>query len=73
MRELDLVLGNFARAKAEAMDNEELSAFEALLDAPDSDLYEWILGISPAPEPYEGTLLSALKAFRATPPGLKAQ
>lgn len=64
MRELDLVLGGFARREAARMDERSLAAFEALLEAPDGDLYEWITGLSPAPQPYDGALLSALRAYR---------
>lgn len=67
MRELDLVLGGFARREADGMDEGSLQAFEALLEAADCDLYEWLVGMSPAPQPYEGALLSAIRAYRPAP------
>ena len=42
-READLILGPFADAYAETMDEAQLARFEALLTAPDQDLYDWIM------------------------------
>ena len=48
-KEMDLVLGPYADAHLEAMTEEELEAFEAILAEQDQDLMAWILGHKVAP------------------------
>jgi antitoxin CptB len=67
-REMDLILGTFADRHLEAMGAGELAAFEALLDAPDPDLYRWIVG-EEAPEGIAGPMLDRLRAHDAAPRG----
>ena len=43
-REMDLILGPFADAAMQAMDEEELGIFEALLDVSDITLLTWMTG-----------------------------
>jgi antitoxin CptB len=62
-REIDLILGGFADRFAEAFTDEEAAAFEHLLQAPDPELYEWILGRAPAPAQYAGPMLKRLQAY----------
>jgi antitoxin CptB len=69
-KEADLILGPFADAYADAMDEALLEDFEALLQAPDQDLYDWILERA-GPEPaFDGPALQAVRAYVA---GLKAR
>lgn len=49
MREMDLILGAFLDSGLEAMSEDDLTAYEALLTEDDHDLYRWILGLDPAP------------------------
>lgn len=60
-READLILGPFADAHVGSMNEEELACFERLLEAPDHDVYAWILGDASAPAEFENPLLAALK------------
>lgn len=46
-KEMDLVLGRFAAANVEAMDEQELGVFERLLTLPDPDLNQWTMFGSP--------------------------
>lgn len=62
-READLILGRFADARLETLGDAEVMAFEALLDAPDQDVYEWVAGLAAAPEPYRTPLLDQIRAF----------
>ena len=48
-REMDLVMGRYADANLSAMSENELDAFERLLDATDPQLLAWITGEEPAP------------------------
>jgi antitoxin CptB len=61
-RELDLILGGFADNHAAGLSEAELRAFEALLDAPDQEVYDWILGRSAPPEPHDTPLLADVRA-----------
>jgi antitoxin CptB len=63
MRETDLILGPFADAHLDQMTPAQLDAFEALLDQPDQDLYDWVKGAA-APAAFEGELLTLIRAFR---------
>ncbi|HEX5780123.1 MAG TPA: succinate dehydrogenase assembly factor 2 [Xanthobacteraceae bacterium] len=64
-REMDLVLGRFADAQLVAMSAAELDAFEALMEAPDPDLFGWIVGQAPVPATFDGALFRRLVAFHA--------
>ena len=64
-READLILGPFADSHASSFSEAEASAFEALLDQADHDVYGWIVGVDPAPEPFETDLLARIRAFQS--------
>jgi antitoxin CptB len=63
--ESDLLLGSFADACLAYFDNTQLERLEALLDCPDPDLCEWILGGAPPPAEHEHDVLRMLRAFPA--------
>lgn len=63
-READLILGPFADLYVSTMSPEDLEVFEMLLDAPDHDLYGWILERMPTPPEFDGPLMDRLKAYR---------
>ena len=63
-READLILGPFADEHVSTFTDAELDWFEALLEQPDHDLYEWILERAPTPPEFDGPLMRRLKAFR---------
>jgi antitoxin CptB len=63
-READLILGPFADSHAQAMTPEQLDAFEALLEHPDQDLYEWIVEKTPTPPEADGEIMRMIKLFR---------
>ncbi len=56
MKEMDLILGNFADTALRDLALEELNAHEALMNEPDQDLYAWISGAYPTPEVYAPAL-----------------
>lgn len=61
---MDLILGRFADEALAGMGAEQLSRFEALIDVPDRDLYEWITGTGPVPAAYDDEILASLRAVR---------
>ena len=63
MREMDLVLGPFADAAVAGFTEAEVALFEALMEAPDPDLYAWITGAAPVPANFNTALFKRLCAF----------
>jgi antitoxin CptB len=63
-READLILGGFADACLHTLSEEEVAQFERLLEQPDHDIYEWILGRAAPPPAFDDDLLRRIRAFR---------
>src|SRR5580698_4917457 len=61
MREMDLVMGQFADAQLPDMSEAELDEFERLLDVPDPSVLAWITGEEPVPAPYDTPLFARLR------------
>jgi antitoxin CptB len=62
-KEVDLIFGTFASAELEGMPEVELDQFEALLSAPDQEVYTWLRGAVPAPPEFDTALLRRLQAL----------
>lgn len=65
VREMDLVMGQFADANLPSLSEAELDEFERLLDAPDPDLLAWITGERPTPAAFDTPLFARLRAAPA--------
>lgn len=63
-READLILGPFADRHLAELDERQLESFERLLEVPDQDLYGWITGRDPAPDPYDDDVMELIRGFR---------
>lgn len=63
IREMDLLMGQFADAEIGTLTDAELDDFEALIEVPDRDLFSWITGTETAPSNYDTGLFRRLKAF----------
>lgn len=63
MREMDLLLGQFAEARLATMSEAEIAELEVLMDAPDPDILSWITGQNPVPPTQDTAIFRALKAF----------
>ncbi len=61
MREMDLVMGQFADANLPTMSEPELDEFERLLDAPDPEVLAWITGEEATPPEFETPLFARLR------------
>ncbi len=59
---MDLILGGFADKAAANLPEADLLAFEALLDAPDQEVYDWILGRAAPPAIHDTPLLAQVQA-----------
>ena len=62
-REMDLLLGRFADAELAKLDEPAVASFEALLEVPDPDLYNWIVGAWETPAAHDTPLLRRLRDF----------
>ena len=69
IKEMDLILKNFAKLKLHSMSEPELENFENLLFENDQDLYQWSTGqVSPKQEFIE--LIQDIKIFISNSNGL---
>ena len=66
-READLILGSFAEANLAGFDESRLDRYEALLECPDADLFDWITGRTAPPPEHDSDVTRLLLAFRYTP------
>ena len=64
MREADYLIGGFAERYLAGLSDTEIDAFERLLDEPDPDVVDWILGRTPAPVPHQGRVLDLIIKFK---------
>lgn len=55
-KEMDLLFGRYADEALTALTDDDLDAFEALMDENDNDLYLWISAAEAAPEQHTGAL-----------------
>ena len=70
-REMDLVLGRFADAELAGLNDREVAELEALIEVPDPELLEWILGRSSAPAQFDTPLIRRLTEFHRAGRGVK--
>ncbi|MEX2318205.1 MAG: succinate dehydrogenase assembly factor 2 [Bauldia sp.] len=63
MKEVDLILGRFADATVDGMDEQGLAAFEALLDDPDPQILAWVTGQEAVPADRDTEFFRRLLAF----------
>ena len=63
MREMDLLLGRFADAYIDALGDDDLAAFETLLEIPDDELFTWLTARAPVPAGHDTRLYRAIAAF----------
>ena len=64
MREMDLLLGGFARTHMDRFTESELDELEAIIGLPDQEVMGWILGDHPVPQLQATATLKALLSFR---------
>jgi antitoxin CptB len=63
VREMDLIVGRFADAYIASLDESALDDFERLIEAPNADLYAWVVGDTEIPVNYDTAVLRQLIAF----------
>ncbi|MGB0720408.1 MAG: succinate dehydrogenase assembly factor 2 [Bdellovibrionales bacterium] len=63
-KEMDLLLGSFARAYVPKMSDAELAVYEELLKENDPNLYNWIIGKEAPPANVQSDVFAKLKAHK---------
>jgi antitoxin CptB len=62
-READLIMGRFADVHIGTLSEAELSEYEHLLDALESDLLAWLIGARPVPAEHNTAIFRRVRAF----------
>lgn len=63
MREMDLIMGQFADAQIDQLTDAELDIYEHLIEAPDRDILMWLTGEAPTPSNYDTPVFRRIKQF----------
>ncbi|HTZ01108.1 MAG TPA: succinate dehydrogenase assembly factor 2 [Xanthobacteraceae bacterium] len=63
VRETDLIVGRFADAYIDRLDDSALDNFERLIEVPNANLYAWVVGSEAVPQDYDTDVLRQLIAF----------
>jgi antitoxin CptB len=61
-KEVDLIFGAFASEELAGLSEAELDQFDALLSAPDQEVYAWLRGHAPPPAEFDTPLFARLAA-----------
>jgi antitoxin CptB len=60
-KEVDLIFGAYAERHLNGLDEAGLDQFEALLAAPDQDVYAWLRGAEAVPSEYDNPVFAGLR------------
>ena len=63
MREVDLLLGQFADARIGELSDEQLDQLEDFMEAQDVDIFSWFAGSKPVDPAYDRPIFAVIKAF----------
>lgn len=63
VRETDLIVGRFADAHIDKLDDCALDDFERLIEVPNASLYAWVVSAEAVPPDYDTAVLRDLIAF----------
>ncbi|MBR0555579.1 succinate dehydrogenase assembly factor 2 [Ciceribacter sp. L1K23] len=64
IREMDLILGQFAEAEIGRLDDAELDELERIMSEEDNDLIKWINGAEPVPAHLRTPMFERIAAVR---------
>jgi antitoxin CptB len=64
MQETDKLIGGFAEQEIDNLSEELLHVFDLVLDVPDIDLLNWILGREAIPDAYDNKIMELLIKFK---------
>lgn len=63
MREVDLLLGQFADARIGELSDAELDQLEHFMEAQDADIFSWFAGSKPVDPAFDRPIFHVIKAF----------
>lgn len=63
IREMDLILGQFAEAEIGTLSEEQLDHLEAIMAEEDGDLIKWINGEKPVPEQFQTPMFEKIASY----------
>lgn len=69
-REMDLLMGRFADAELESLSEDEVEAFEILIEVQDPDLFSWISGSHPIPPDFDIPIFHKLRDYHLSKRGV---
>ncbi|MBO3760299.1 succinate dehydrogenase assembly factor 2 [Ciceribacter sp. L1K22] len=64
IREMDLILGQFAEAEIARLNDTELDELERIMSEEDNDLIKWINGAAPVPDHLKTPMFERIAAVR---------
>lgn len=64
IKEMDLLVGNFARQHVSTMARDELDEFERIIGLHDQDMLRWATGLEPVPPEHNSPMLAAILGLR---------
>lgn len=64
IREMDLVLGQFADAEIADLPESDLDELETIMDEQDQDLIRWVIGAEPVPLHFQTPLYEKIASYR---------
>ena len=64
IKEMDLILAAYADRNLDRMEPAELDVYDALLHENDQDLYQWVTGQVPAPDPFTALIADIAQTFQ---------
>ena len=59
--ENDLLVGGYVRARLDALTDADMDALEEVLELPDAELADWLVGRRPIPPEVDSPMLRALR------------
>jgi len=62
-KEVDLIFGAYAQDHLAVLDEAALDQFEALLTAPDQEVYAWLRGAEAVPAAHDNAVFAGLKSY----------
>ncbi len=63
-KEMDIILGNFAKKNLDSFSNADLNEFEEILNIPDDTLFSWYMKKTSIPSVFNNKILKLLMNFK---------
>lgn len=60
--ETDLLVGGYVEGRIDRLTEAEMDALEEVLELPDTDLADWLIGRRPIPPEFDSPMLRAIRA-----------